>query len=44
MINDSQVANYCIDAYTNFGIEPDRVNLKMSSWKDFQFTDSETDN
>uniref|UniRef100_A0A914MFG5 Uncharacterized protein n=1 Tax=Meloidogyne incognita TaxID=6306 RepID=A0A914MFG5_MELIC len=25
MINDSQVANYCIDAYTNFGIEPDRA-------------------
>ncbi|KAL7073668.1 hypothetical protein ACQ4LE_007167 [Meloidogyne hapla] len=25
MIKDDQLSNYCIDAYTNFGIEPDRA-------------------
>ena len=25
MIKDEQLSNYCINAFTNFGIEPDRV-------------------
>uniref|UniRef100_A0A1I8AZX8 SANT domain-containing protein n=1 Tax=Meloidogyne hapla TaxID=6305 RepID=A0A1I8AZX8_MELHA len=28
MIKDDQLSNYCIDAYTNFGIEPDRLPHK----------------